>query len=46
MANGVTLEQVEQMVEQLPPPERLKLAAHICEQLSTTDWGGLLRRHH
>lgn len=36
MSNRVTLEQVEQLVVQLPPPERLKLVAHICEQLSAT----------
>lgn len=36
MANRVTLEQVEQLATQLPPPERLKLVAHICEQLSVT----------
>ena len=34
MSNTVTLEQVEQFVTQLPPPERLRLVAHICEQLS------------
>jgi len=33
MANRVTLEQVEQLAAQLPPPERLKLVARICEQL-------------
>lgn len=36
MSNRVTLEQVEQLTAQLPPPERLKLVAHICEQLSAT----------
>ena len=36
MANRVTLEQLEQLAAQLPPPERLKLVAYICEQLSTT----------
>jgi len=36
MANQVTLEQVEQLAQQLPPPERLKLVARICEQLSVT----------
>ena len=35
MSDPVTLEQVEQLVVQLPPAERLKLVAHICEQLST-----------
>jgi hypothetical protein len=34
MANRATLEQVEQLAAQLPPPEQLKLVAHICEQLS------------
>lgn len=34
MSDGVTLEQVEQLVVQLPPTARLKLAAYICEQLS------------
>jgi hypothetical protein len=34
MSNTVTLEQIEQLVVQLPPPERLKLVARICEQLS------------
>lgn len=34
MANQVTLEQVEQLAAQLPPPERLKLVARICEHLS------------
>lgn len=34
MANIVTLDQVEQLASQLPPSERLKLVAHICEQLS------------
>jgi hypothetical protein len=33
MANQVTLEQVEQLAAQLPPPERLKLVARICECL-------------
>jgi hypothetical protein len=27
---------VEQLAQQLPPPERLKLVARICEQLSVT----------
>jgi hypothetical protein len=34
MSSKVTLEEMEQMVAQLPPPDRLKLVAHICEQLS------------
>ncbi|MCH8293305.1 hypothetical protein IH992_19665 [Candidatus Poribacteria bacterium] len=36
MSNRVTLEQVEQLAAQLLPPEQLKLMAHLCEQLSTT----------
>jgi hypothetical protein len=35
MAETVTLEQVEKLIEQLTPAQRLKLAARICEQLST-----------
>ena len=35
MADDPSLEQLEELVAQLPPSERLKLAAHICEQLST-----------
>ncbi|MBI2502434.1 MAG: hypothetical protein HYW07_04270 [Candidatus Latescibacteria bacterium] len=34
MPNTVTLEELEHLAAQLPPEERLKLAAHICEQLS------------
>jgi hypothetical protein len=34
VARTVTLEQVEKMIEQLTPAQRLKLAARICEQLS------------
>lgn len=34
MENRATLEQVEQLAAQLPPPEQLKLVAHVCEQLS------------
>jgi hypothetical protein len=34
MSHNVTLEHVEQLVEQLPPPERLRLVVHICEELS------------
>jgi hypothetical protein len=33
MENQVTLEQVEQLAAQLPPPERLKLVMHVCQQL-------------
>jgi hypothetical protein len=36
MASMVTLEQVVELVGQLPPNERLKLAARICEELSAT----------
>ncbi|MBI4639748.1 MAG: hypothetical protein HY731_03590 [Candidatus Tectomicrobia bacterium] len=36
MLDRVTLEQMEKLVAQLPPLERLKLVAHICEQLSVT----------
>jgi hypothetical protein len=35
MLEFVTLEQVEELAAQLPPAERLKLVAHVCEQLST-----------
>ncbi|MBI3989800.1 MAG: hypothetical protein HY347_09305 [candidate division NC10 bacterium] len=34
MPNKVTLDQLEQLVAQLPPQEQLKLVVHICEQLS------------
>ena len=34
MSNQVTIEQVEQLAVQLPPPEQLKLVARISEQLS------------
>ena len=34
MTETVTLEQVEKLIEQLTPAQWLKLAAHICEQLS------------
>jgi len=33
--NSVTLEQVEALAMQLPAPEQLKLAARLCEQVST-----------
>ena len=36
MSNTLTLEEVEHLAAQLPPEERLKLAAHICEQLSAS----------
>lgn len=39
MARGVSLEQLEELVAQLPPSDRLKLAAHICEQLSAVPSG-------
>ena len=35
MSNGATLEQVSQLVAQLPPPERLRLMVQMYEQLST-----------
>jgi hypothetical protein len=35
MLEFVTLEQVEELAAQLPPAERLKLVARVCEQLST-----------
>ena len=34
MSSKATLEQVEQLVMQLPPTEQLNLMAHISEQLS------------
>lgn len=34
MANNVTLEQIEQLAVQLPPPEQLKLVARISDRLS------------
>jgi hypothetical protein len=34
MSNPVTLEQVRGLADQLPPADRLKLAAYLCEQLS------------
>lgn len=37
MSNSVTLEQVEQLVMQLPPTEQLKLIAHISDQLSRSE---------
>lgn len=36
MSHRVTIEEVEQLVSQLPWLEQLKLVAHVCEQLSTT----------
>ena len=35
MSDGVTLKQVEQQVNQLPPQEQLKLMAYIVGRLST-----------
>ena len=35
MAETVELEEIERLIEQLPPVQRLKLIARICEQLST-----------
>jgi hypothetical protein len=34
MAGIVSFEHVKELTAQLPPTERLKLMAHICEQLS------------
>jgi len=39
MADQVTRQQIEQRVAQLPPPEQVKLATSICEQLSPTSLG-------
>jgi hypothetical protein len=36
MSTRVTLEELERLVAQLPPSDRLKLVAQVCEQLSTT----------
>ena len=36
MSRRVTIEEVEQLMGQLPWPEQLKLVARICEQLSAT----------
>jgi hypothetical protein len=36
MSNTVTLEQVEAMAAQLSPRDRLKLVAHVCDQLSAS----------
>jgi len=33
----MTLDELEKLVEQLPPEEQLKLVARICEKLSGTD---------
>lgn len=35
MSNAMSLDEVERLVDQLGSPERLRLAARICEQLST-----------
>jgi hypothetical protein len=40
MPESVTLEQVEELATQLPPGERLKLVARVCEQLSVALPGG------
>ncbi len=39
MAGDLSAEQLEELLAQLPPSDRLKLAAHICEQLSTAPSG-------
>jgi hypothetical protein len=36
MSNPVTLEQVESLAAQLSPRDRLKLVAHVCDQLSVS----------
>ncbi len=36
MASSVNLDQVEAMAAQLPPTQRLKLAARICEDLRSS----------
>lgn len=37
MKRGSSLAEIEELTAQLPPPEQLKLAARICERLSTTE---------
>lgn len=37
MANRLTVEEVEQLVTQLPLPERLRLVARVCTQLAGAD---------
>ncbi|MBM3745233.1 MAG: hypothetical protein FJW34_05505 [Acidobacteria bacterium] len=39
MADRASLVEVERLVSQLPPAERLLLVAHVCEQLSLEDAG-------
>lgn len=39
MSSPITLEQVESLVAQLSPANRLKLVARVCEQLSTVSPG-------
>lgn len=39
MADRASLVEVERLVSQLPPAERLLLVAHVCEQLSAEDAG-------
>jgi hypothetical protein len=34
LAEQVTLEQIEELAAQLTPSDRLRLAAHICDELS------------
>ena len=38
MSSQMTLQQLEQQIAQLPVHERLKLIAHVSEQLSTTSF--------
>ncbi len=40
MPDRASLEEVERVVSQLPPAERLKLVAHVCEQLAAAGDGG------
>ena len=37
MMKKMTLDEIDKLVEQLPPAEQLKLAARICERLSGSD---------
>jgi len=39
MPDRASLEDAERLVSQLPPTERLKLVAHVCEQLSAETSG-------
>ena len=39
MPDRASLEDVERLVSQLPPTERLRLVAHVCEELSAETAG-------